>query len=82
MSEPAHLAGRLAPGGRHGGWAPAYGIITLRAAIAVLTWPGETHPVGAARRGIQLLAAGPFKFTAAVRLCSIHNLAVLQIAQP
>lgn len=39
MSEPAHLAGMLAPGGRHGGWAPACGTVTLRAAIAVLTWP-------------------------------------------
>ena len=82
MSEPAHLAGRLACGGRHGGWAPAYGTITLRAAIAVLSWPGETLPVAAVRRSIQLLAAGPFKFAAAVRLCSIHNLAVLQIVQP
>ena len=82
MSEPAHLAGRLACGGRHGGWAPAYGTITLRAAIAVLSWPGETLPVAAVRRGIQLTAAGPVKFAAAVRLCSIHNLAVLQIAQP
>ena len=82
MSEPAHLAGRLACGGRHGGWAPAYGTITLRAAIAVLSWPGETLPFAAVRRGIQLTAAGPFKFAAAVRLCSIHNLAGLQIAQP
>ena len=82
MSEPAHLAGRLDCGGRHRGWEPAYGTITLRAAIAVLSWPEETLPVAAVRRGIQLTAAGPVKFAAAVRLRSIHNLAVLQIAQP
>ena len=82
MSEPAHLAGRLACGGRHGGWAPACGTITLRAAIAVLCWPGETLPVGAVRRGVQLSAAGLVKFAATVRLCSIGHLAVLQIAQP
>jgi uncharacterized membrane protein HdeD (DUF308 family) len=82
MSEPAYLAGRHACGGRHRGWAPAYGTITLRAAIAVLSWPGEKLLVAAALRGIQLTAAGPFNFAAAVGLCSIHSLAVLQIAQP
>ena len=81
MSEPAHLAGRLACGGRHGGWAPAYGTITLRAAIAVLARPGETFPVAAVRRGIQLIAAGPCNFAAAVRACSIGHLAVQLIAR-
>jgi hypothetical protein len=81
MSEPAHLAGRLACGVRHRGWARACGIATLRAAIAVLIWPGETLPAAAVRRGIELIAAGPFTF-AAVRLRSIHNLAVLQMVQP
>jgi hypothetical protein len=36
MSEAAHLADRLACGGRHGDWEQAYGIITLRAAITAL----------------------------------------------
>jgi uncharacterized membrane protein HdeD (DUF308 family) len=81
MSEPAHLAGRLACGGRHGGWALAYGTITLRAAIAVLCWPGETLPAAAILRGIELIAAGPFRFAPAVRACSIGHLAVLPIVQ-
>ena len=59
MSEAAHLAGRLACGGRRGGWEPAYHTTTLRAAITALPWPGETLPVAAARRGIQLAMAGP-----------------------
>jgi hypothetical protein len=47
MSEPAQLAGMLACGGRHWSWEPAYGAVTLLAAIAVLAWPGETLPVAA-----------------------------------
>jgi hypothetical protein len=82
MSEPAYLAGRLACGGRHRGWAPSSGTITLRAAIAVLSSPGETLLAAAVLRGIQQTAAAPFKFAAAVGLCSIHSLAVLQISQP
>jgi hypothetical protein len=82
MSEPALLAGRLACGGRHGDWPPAYGTITLRAAIAVLSWLGETLPVAAVRGGIRLAGAGPFKFGAAFLACSIGQLAVLQMVQP
>jgi len=82
MSEPAHLAGRLDCGGRHRGWEPAYGTITLRAAITALPRPGETLPVAEIRRGIQLAAAGPFKFAAAFRACPIGHLAVRLIPQP
>jgi uncharacterized membrane protein HdeD (DUF308 family) len=82
MSEPAHLADMLACGGRHWGWELAYGTITLLAAIAVPAWLGETLPVATVLRGIQLIAAGPFKFAAAFRLCSIGNLTVHPISQP
>jgi hypothetical protein len=82
MSEAARLVGMLACGGRHGGWEPAYRTITLRAAITALPWPGETFPVAAVRRGIQLAAAGPFKFAAAFRACPIGHLAVRLISQP
>jgi hypothetical protein len=82
MSEAAHLADRLACGGRHGGWEPAYSTITLRAAITALPWPGGTLPVAEVRRGIQLAAAGPFKFAAAFRASPIGHLAVRLISQP
>jgi uncharacterized membrane protein HdeD (DUF308 family) len=82
MSEPAHLAGMLACGGRHRGSEPACGTITLLAAIAVLAWPGETLPVAAVLRGIQLIAAGPVKFAAAFHPCSTGHVAVHPISQP
>ena len=82
MSEAAHLADGLAGGGRHGDWEQACGIITLRAAITALPWPGETLPAAGARRGIKLTAAGPVKFAAAFRACPIGHLAVRLISQP
>ena len=72
----------VACGGRHWGWEPAYGTIPLLATIAVLAWPGETLPVAAVLCGIQLISAGPFKFGAAFRPCSIGHLAVNPILQP
>jgi uncharacterized membrane protein HdeD (DUF308 family) len=82
MSQPAYLADMLVWGGRHWGWESAYGTITLLAAIVVLAWPGETLPVAAILRGNQLIAAGPFKFAAVFRRCSIGHVAVDPITQP
>jgi uncharacterized membrane protein HdeD (DUF308 family) len=82
MSEPAHLADMPACGGRHWGWEPAYGTIPPLATIAALAWPGATLPVAAVLRGIQLIAAGPFKFAAAFRPRSIGHRAVNPISQP
>ncbi len=74
MSEPAHPADVLACGGRY--WV---GEVIRR---AVLAWPGEPLPVAAVLRDIQPVAAGPFKFAAAFRPCSIGHLAVHPISQP
>jgi uncharacterized membrane protein HdeD (DUF308 family) len=82
MSVPAHLADVPACGGRHWGWAPAYGTIPPLATIAVLAWPGATLLVAAVLCDIQLIAAGPFKFAAALRPRSIGHLAVNPISQP
>jgi uncharacterized membrane protein HdeD (DUF308 family) len=82
MGEPADPSGMLAYGGRHWGWEPAYGTVTLIAAIAVHAWTGETLPVAVAPRGIQLIAAGPFKFAAAFRASSIGQFSVHRISQP
>ena len=82
MSEPIHLAGILACGGRHRGWEPAYGTITLLAATAVRAWLGETLPVVAVLRDILSVAARPFKFAAAFGPCSIGHLAAYPIPQP
>ena len=82
MSEPAYLADMLVCGGRHWGWELTYGTITLCAVIAVLAWPGETLPVPAVLRDIELIAAGPFKFAAAFRPCSVGHVAVDPISQP
>ena len=81
MSEPARPADMLPCGGWRWGWEPAYGTITLLAVIAVLAWLGETLPVDAVLRGVQLIAPGPFKFASAFRLCSIGHLAVHPISQ-
>jgi uncharacterized membrane protein HdeD (DUF308 family) len=81
MSEPARPADMFPCGGWRWGWEPACGTITLLAVIAVLAWLGETLPVAAVLRGIQLIAAGPFKFAPAFRLCSIGHLAVHPISQ-
>jgi hypothetical protein len=80
MSEAAHLTDRHACGGRHRGREQAHGIITPRAAITALPWPGETLPVAAVRRGIPLAAAGPF--AAAFRACPIGHLAIRLTTQP
>jgi hypothetical protein len=64
------------------GWEPVYGTVTLLAAIAVHAWAGETLPVAVVPRGIQLIAAGPFKFAAAFRACSIGHFSVHRILQP
>ena len=82
MSEPAHLADMLACGGRHSGREPACGTIPLLATIPVLAWPGGTILVAAILCGIQLIAAGPFKFASAFRPCPIGHRAVNFISQP
>jgi hypothetical protein len=61
---------------------PFAGTIPLLATIAVLAWRGATHPVVAILCDIQLIAAGPFKFAAAFRPCSIGHLGVNPISQP
>ena len=82
MSEPAHHPGMLACGGRHWGWEPAYDTIPPLATIAVPAWPGQALPVAAILCDIQLIAAGPFRFAAAVRPCPTGHRAVNSISQP
>ena len=66
MSEPVQQgADMLAQLGRHWGWVLSFGIITLVAGIAVLVWPSATLLVIAVVFGVQLIAAGIFRFVAA-----------------
>jgi hypothetical protein len=81
MSEPADLSAMLACGGRHLGWEPPNGTITLLAALAAHAGAGGTLPVAAIPRGIQLIAAGPVTFAAGLRACPIGHLAVHRISQ-
>ena len=55
----------LAGVGRHWGWVLTFGILTLLAGLAALAWPGRTIVVVAVLFGIQLVAAGIFRFVAA-----------------
>jgi hypothetical protein len=82
MSESANLADMLAWGGRHSGWEPASGTIPLPATVAVPAGPGQTLPVAAIPCDIQLIAAGPFTFASAFRLCPTGHRAVNSIPQP
>jgi uncharacterized membrane protein HdeD (DUF308 family) len=54
----------LAGTGRHWGWLFAFGIITLLTGVVVLAWPGRTLVVVAVLFGIELMAAGIFRFVA------------------
>ena len=56
----------LAGIGRHWGWALAFGIVTLLAGLLTLAWPGRTIVVVAVLVGIQLMAAGIYRFVAAL----------------
>ena len=57
--------GTLARMGRHWGWVLAYGVITLLAGLAVLSWPAPTIVVLAVLFGIQLIVSGVYWFIAA-----------------
>jgi uncharacterized membrane protein HdeD (DUF308 family) len=59
-------ADMLATVGRHWGWVLTFGIVTLLAGLLTLAWPGRTIVVIAVLFGIQLVAAGIFRFVAAL----------------
>jgi uncharacterized membrane protein HdeD (DUF308 family) len=55
----------LAGIGRHWGWVLAFGIVTLLVGLAAVVWPGRTVVVIAVLFGIQLVAAGIYRFVGA-----------------
>jgi uncharacterized membrane protein HdeD (DUF308 family) len=59
------VADVLAGVGRHWGWVLAFGIVTLLAGLLAVAWPGRTLVVIAVLFGVQLVAAGIFRFVAA-----------------
>jgi uncharacterized membrane protein HdeD (DUF308 family) len=59
------VADVLAGVGRHWGWVLAFGIVTLLAGLLAVAWPGRTLVVIAVLFGVQLVAAGVFRFVAA-----------------
>jgi uncharacterized membrane protein HdeD (DUF308 family) len=61
--EPADMVAKL---GRHWGWVLAYGVLTVLAGVAVLSWPAETLLVLAVLFGVQLIVSGIFRFVAAL----------------
>jgi uncharacterized membrane protein HdeD (DUF308 family) len=60
--DPADL---LAGVGRHWTWVPAFGVVTVVAGLLALVWPGRTLVVIAVLFGIELVAAGIYRFDAA-----------------
>ena len=60
--DPADLLAGL---GRHWGWILAFGVVTVLAGLTALVWPGRTLVVIAVLFGIELVAAGIFRFVAA-----------------
>ena len=63
---------------------PVLAVAGVLAAVAILRLPGRGGhiPYKGVLRDIQLIAAGPFKFAAAFRPCSIGHVAVGPISQP
>ena len=62
-NDPADLLAGL---GRHWGWVLAFGAVTTVLGLAALVWPGRTLVVVAVLFGIELVAAGVFRFVAAL----------------
>ena len=60
--DPADM---LAAVGRHWGWVLTFGILTLIVGLLALAWPGRTIVAIAVLFGLQLVAAGIFRFVAA-----------------
>jgi uncharacterized membrane protein HdeD (DUF308 family) len=60
--DPADVLARV---GRHWGWVLAFGLLTLALGVVVLGWPGRTIVAVAVLFGLQLVAAGIFRFVAA-----------------
>jgi uncharacterized membrane protein HdeD (DUF308 family) len=61
----ADVADVLAGVGRHWGWVLTFGILTRLAGLLALEWPGRSVVVIAVLFGLQLLAAGIYRFVAA-----------------
>jgi uncharacterized membrane protein HdeD (DUF308 family) len=57
---------RVVGAGRQWEWVLAFGIVTIAAGILALVWPGRTIVAVAVLFGIQLIAAGVFRFAAAL----------------
>jgi uncharacterized membrane protein HdeD (DUF308 family) len=66
-AEPRRDAAQLVVGaGRHWEWVLAFGIVTVVAGVLALVWPGRTIVAMALVFGIQLIAAGIYRFVAAL----------------
>jgi uncharacterized membrane protein HdeD (DUF308 family) len=66
-AEPRRDEAQLVVGaGRHWEWVLAFGIVTIVAGILALVWPGRTIVAMALLFGIQLIAAGIYRFVAAL----------------
>lgn len=63
---PQGTADLVGGAGRHWEWVLAFGIVTIAVGVLVLAWPGRTIGVLAVLFGIELIAAGIFRFVAAL----------------